>query len=280
MSANIGKRWEVSPLITPQANEALAAFSQVMRQVLYNRGYATDLDARAYLDGKVNFDTSPFQMLGIPVTIERLRFAIDNQQPIAIYGDYDVDGVSATALLVEALRAYGGIVKPYIPNRFEEGYGLNKDALTALYEEGIKLVISVDCGIRSPVEAQHARILGLDLIITDHHQPAEEDLPSAFSVINPKQPGDIYPDKDLAGVGVAYKVVQALVESVGYSPDGFHPEDLLDLVALGTVADLAPLSGENRMLVRKGLKKSVRRKGRVYFLWQPYLILLYRKLQR
>jgi single-stranded-DNA-specific exonuclease len=255
MSSNQGKRWHVASLITQQANEALAAFSPVMRQILFNRGYATDLDARSYLEGKPNFDTSAFQMLGIASTVERLQFALDNHEPIAIYGDYDVDGVTATALMVEALRALGGNVQPYIPNRFDEGYGLNKDALTNLKGEGVKLVISVDCGIRSTDEASYARRIGLDLIISDHHQPAVGDLPRALAVVNPKQVDDLYPDKDLAGVGVAFKIVQALLESIGNVPGGFQVEDLLDLVALGTVADLAPLTGENRILVRKGLIK-------------------------
>jgi single-stranded-DNA-specific exonuclease len=166
-----------------------------------------------------------------------------------------VDGVTATALLVEGLRALGGNVQPYIPNRFEEGYGLNKDALSSLKMDGVNLVISVDCGIRSPDEAAHALSIGLDLIISDHHQPADGDLPVAYSVVNPKQMNDLYPDKDLAGVGVAYKIFQALLESFGSNSRGFQLDDLLDLVALGTVADLAPLTGENRSLVRKGLKK-------------------------
>jgi single-stranded-DNA-specific exonuclease len=255
MSSNQGKRWHVASLITQQANEALAAFSPVIRQILFNRGYATDLDARSYLEGKPNFNTSAFQMLGIASTVERLQFALDNHEPIAIYGDYDVDGVTATALMVEALRALGGNVQPYIPNRFDEGYGLNKDALTNLKGEGVKLVISVDCGIRSTDEAFYASSIGLDLIISDHHQPAVGDLPRALAVVNPKQVDDLYPDKDLAGVGVAFKIVQALLESIGNVPGGFQVEDLLDLVALGTVADLAPLTGENRILVRKGLIK-------------------------
>jgi single-stranded-DNA-specific exonuclease len=255
MSSNQGKRWHVASLITQQANEALAAFSPVMRQILFNRGYATDLDARSYLEGKPNFNTSAFQMLGIASTVERLQFALDNHEPIAIYGDYDVDGVTATALMVEALRALGGNVQPYIPNRLDEGYGLNKDALTNLKGEGVKLVISVDCGIRSTDEAFYASSIGLDLIISDHHQPAVGDLPRALAVVNPKQVDDLYPDKDLAGVGVAFKIVQALLESIGNAPGGFQVEDLLDLVALGTVADLAPLTGENRILVRKGLIK-------------------------
>lgn len=263
MSLNQGKRWLVASLITPQANEALTAFSPVIRQVLFNRGYATDEEARSFMEGEPNFNTSPFQMLGIPATVERLNFALNHHEPIAIYGDYDVDGVTATALLVEALRALDGNVRPYIPNRFDEGYGLNKDALTSLKGEGVKLVISVDCGIRSPDEASHAHDIGLDLIISDHHQPAIGDLPRALAVVNPKQVNDLYPDKDLAGVGVAYKIVQALMESNGNNLEEFQTDDLLDLVALGTVADLAPLTGENRSLVCKGLKiiRETKRQG-------------------
>jgi single-stranded-DNA-specific exonuclease len=263
MSSNHSKRWLVGSLITPQANEALAAFSPVIRQVLFNRGYATDEEARLYMQGEPSFNTSPFQMLGVPATVDRLKFALNHNEPIAIYGDYDVDGVTATALLVEALRALGGNVQPYIPNRFDEGYGLNKDALTSLKEEGVMLVISVDCGIRSPDEALHARDIGLDLIISDHHQPAVGDLPRALAVVNPKQVNDLYPDKDLAGVGVAYKIVQALMESTGDDLEEFQTDALLDLVALGTVADLAPLTGENRSLVRKGLRiiRETKRQG-------------------
>lgn len=254
MASNLTKRWHISAPVTSQANEALGAFSPIMRQILFNRGYATDAAARTYLRTEADFDSSPFQMTGIPVTVDRVRHAIEHHEQIAIYGDYDVDGVTATALLVIALRALGGNVKEYIPNRFDEGYGLNKDALDSLQKKGVKLVISVDCGIRSPDEAEYAKEIGLDLIISDHHQPAEGDLPAAFSVVNPKQAGDPYPDKDLAGVGVAYKIVQALLETIGNKGDGFQAEDLLDLVALGTVADLAPLVGENRILVRKGLQ--------------------------
>jgi len=255
MTSNQSKRWLVCAPVTPQANEALAAFSPIMRQVLFNRGYATDAAARAYLRAEANFDPSPLQLTGIPATVERIRCSLDHSEPIAIYGDYDVDGVTATALLVQALRAFGGNVRGYIPNRFDEGYGLNNEALSSLKKDGVKLVITVDCGIRSPDETAYAHDIGLDLIISDHHQPAEGDLPLAFAVINPKQAGDLYPDKDLAGVGVAYKIVQALVESIGKGVEGFQTDDLLDLVALGTVADLAPLVGENRILVRKGLQK-------------------------
>lgn len=247
-------RWIVSPPLTPQATENLSAFPPVLRQALFNRGYATDAEARAFLQAKTTFDTSPFQMKGMQAAVERIRRAIAAGEPIAVYGDYDVDGVTATALLVQALQALGGNVRPYIPNRFDEGYGLNNDALDSLAAEGVRLVITVDCGIRSPEEARWARTLGLDLVISDHHEPAGE-LPDAYAVLNPKQEGDEYPEKYLAGVGIAYKIAEALFESMQHPAGKLQLEDLLDLVALGTVADLAPLTGENRALVRAGLKQ-------------------------
>jgi single-stranded-DNA-specific exonuclease len=250
------KRWFISPPLTHQAKEALVAFPPILQQLLFNRGYGTDADARAFLRAEANFDTSPFHMTGMESAVERILYALEQREPIAIYGDYDVDGVTATALLVQILKALDADVRGYIPNRFDEGYGLNNEALSALKDDGVGLVITVDCGIRSPDEAAHARSIGLDLIISDHHQPADV-LPSAFALINPKQDGDIYPDKDLAGVGVAYKIAQALLERLTLSGRqiDFDVNPLLDLVALGTVADLAPLVGENRMLVRKGLQK-------------------------
>lgn len=268
------KRWIISPPISQAARAELQTYFddvlakefaklnapaeaqktslknsfEILGQLLFNRGHATAAAARAFLRAEVNFDTNPFQLLGMETAVARIRRALENNEPIAIYGDYDVDGVTATALLVQTIRALGGNVRGYIPNRFEEGYGLNPEAFDTLKSEGVKLVISVDCGIRSPAEALHAKNIGLDLIISDHHHP-DSELPDALAVINPKREGDPYPDKDLAGVGVAYKIAQAL------QPDPALLKNLLDLVALGTVADLAPLTGENRMLVRQGLLK-------------------------
>lgn len=251
------KRWIVPPQITPEADSALEKFPPLLRQILFNRGYATDADARAFLNGKPNFNTDPFQMIGVRTAVERIQYAIQHNEPIAIYGDYDVDGVTATALLVETLQKMDADVRGYIPNRFEEGYGLNTNALDDLKVDGVKLVITVDCGIRSPAEALHARTVGLDLIISDHHHPDGDNLPPALAVINPKQHGDPYPDKDLAGVGIAYKIAEALIQEMGNVKDDirFPLSSLLDLVALGTVADLAPLVGENRVLVRQGLRQ-------------------------
>jgi single-stranded-DNA-specific exonuclease len=244
------KRWKLQDPITPTAQRALVKYPPALQQLLFNRGVTTEEEANLYLRAQTAENTDPYQMHGMSATVERIQHALQHNQAIAIYGDYDVDGVTATALLVTALRALGANVREYIPNRFDEGYGLNKEALTNLQQEGVRLVISVDCGIRSPAEADHARAIGLDLIITDHHEPAG-DLPNALAIINPKQPACPYPEKYLAGVGIAYKIAQAL-----------HPQDphsilpnLLEFVALGTVADLAPLSGENRALVRGGLRQ-------------------------
>ena len=251
-------RWLLQTRITPEADAALAAHPPVVRQILFNRGIATAAEAESFLSAAPNYDTDPFQMTGMRVAVDRIRAALDAREPIAIYGDYDVDGVTATALLVQALRAFGADVRKYIPNRFEEGYGLNNEALTALANDGVKLVITVDCGVRSPDEARHARDVGLDLIISDHHEPSGS-LPEALAVLNPKQDGDAYPEKYLAGVGIAYKIVEALnVEQPALSSSkgstfNVQLDNYLDLVALGTVADLAPLTGENRALVRKGL---------------------------
>ena len=248
------KRWVIQPTITPQADGALSKFPYVLKQILFNRGYGTDPEARVFLKAEPSSDTDPFQLIGMQTAVDRIRRAIEHAEPIAIYGDYDVDGVTATALLVQALEGLGATVRGYIPNRFDEGYGLNKDALDSLKADGVRLVITVDCGIRSPDEALHARTIGLDLIISDHHHPDGLNLPPALAVINPKQHGDPYPDKDLAGVGIAFKIAEALASLPAFA-NLVNLADLLDLVALGTVADLAPLVGENRVLVRKGLRQ-------------------------
>lgn len=249
----LSKRWRVAPPLSADAALALKDYPPVIRQVLYNRGITTAAQAASFLNADPPPETSPWRIKGMRSCVERLLQAIDARESIAIYGDYDVDGVTATALLVQTLQALGAQVSGYIPNRFDEGYGLNNDALDYLAASGVRVVVTVDCGIRSPAEAAHARNLGLDLIITDHHHPAEGSLPPALAILNPKQPGDDYPDKNLAGVGLAYKLAEALLEK--RPAPALNPDDLLDLVALGTVADLAPLSGENRALVRRGLKR-------------------------
>lgn len=248
------KRWLVAGPIPADIQSRLAGFSPVLQQILFNRGYHSKEEADLFLRADVPPGCEPANLLGMGAAVDRVIFAISHRQPIAIYGDYDVDGVTATALLTLTLQGLGADVEGYIPNRFDEGYGLNNDALKNLFDKGKRLVITVDCGIRSPDEAEFAKNLGLDLIITDHHHPAA-DLPSALAIINPKQAGDTYPDKDLAGVGIAYKLASALLASGQGASDGLTDiREFLDLVALGTVADIAPLVGENRALVRQGLR--------------------------
>ncbi len=244
------QRWDVKPPITAEARAALAAYPEVVAQVLFNRSIITAEDAERYFNGQLSHAGDPAQLLNLPLAVDRLQRAVRAGEHIVVYGDYDTDGVTATALLVQVLRAMGGTVQPYIPIRDEEGYGLNVEAMRKLKADGAHVVVSVDCGVRSMLEAEEALHLGMDLIITDHHEPGAE-LPRAFAVIDPKQAGETYDKESLAGVGLAYKLAQGLIRSWPTRP--IAASDVLDLVALGTVADLAPLTGENRVLVRQGL---------------------------
>ncbi len=247
----IQKRWQIASRISPNVEEALHGYPPILRQVLFNRGYATHEAARLFLEARPPSDTDPFLLTDMTPAVQRIQRALDKGEKIAIYGDYDVDGVTATALLLQYFLSLNADVLGYIPHRFEEGYGLNMEALSTLRAEGVDLIITVDCGIRALEEAHQARGLGLDLIVSDHHHPGNK-LPHAAAIIDPKRPGDAYPEKNLAGVGVAYKLASALNSQIN------RPQDMgryLDLVALGTVADLVPLTGENRSLVRAGLKR-------------------------
>lgn len=251
------KVWDIAPAAPPDYLAAFPDLPPLVAQALYNRGYVDPRAARAFLDGS-DLDTNPFVMRGMQDAVRRLREAIRRGEPIAVYGDYDVDGVTATALLVHTLHALGADVRPYIPDRFEEGYGVNPTALEKLAREGYKVVVTVDCGIRSHIETVYARRLGLDIIITDHHEPSDPLPTAATAIICPRQARCPYPTKTLAGVGLAYKLAQALFMVEEGTPLGrrrgvLTTDDLLDLVALGTVADMAPLTQENRLLVRRGL---------------------------
>ena len=228
----------------------------VLAQVLYNRGFDNADDALQFLQAN-QAPFNPFELKGMNQAVSRIRNAIRKSEPIIIYGDFDADGVTATALLVTALQALGASVKPYIPHRIDEGYGLNSAALYKLARAGVRLVITVDCGIRSVKEVADGKSYGLDMILTDHHSVGS-DIPPADAVINPKQPDCKYPEDMLAGVGIAYKLADALFRATAQDRHSKQPdiplESLLDLVAIGTVADLAPLDRlENRVLVQRGL---------------------------
>ncbi len=257
MQPNPVKRWLTVTPIPPETDRELVRYSPLMRQILYNRGYSTAEAARDFLEARPPQAIDPYNLLGMRAAVDRIWYAIDHGERIAVYGDYDADGVTATALLTHVLLRLKANAYWYIPNRFDEGYGLNIEALDSLAADGIDLVITVDCGVRSIEEADYALKIGMDLIITDHHLPIEQ-LPKAAAVIDQKQPGDQYPDKNLAGVGLAFKLATALLEKAGANTANLiYPSaavDYLDLVALGTVSDQAPLIGENRAMVRLGLE--------------------------
>lgn len=250
------KRWQVYDRLPDDEFARYPDLPPLIVQILHNREIKKPDQLRDFLACQSSGDTDPLLLKGMPEAATRLRHAIKAGELIAIYGDYDADGVTATALMTHTLTTMGGKVTPYIPDRFDEGYGLNKDALTQLAQEGVRVVLTVDCGIRSVKEVIHANRLGLDMIITDHHFISDQ-IPPALAAINPKQPGCNYPFDQLAGVGLAFKLAQALAESQDQFGDRspLVIDDLLDLVALGTVADLAPLTGENRALVARGLER-------------------------
>lgn len=213
--------------------------------LLINRGIDDTSSARAFLfDGEEFHD--PFLLKDMDIVVERIKKAITLNEPILIYGDYDADGVTSTAVLMIALKQLGANVQYYIPNRFSEGYGPNERAFLKAAESRIRLIITVDTGIAAIHEAKVAKELGIDLIVTDHHEPGPE-LPDTYATIHPKIPGSKYPFHELAGVGVAFKLAHALY--------GKLPEHLLDLVAIGTIADLVSLTGENRLIAKRGIVK-------------------------
>ncbi|MDZ4769008.1 MAG: single-stranded-DNA-specific exonuclease RecJ [Chloroflexota bacterium] len=256
------KRWQVIPSAPPDVLHRFRDMSPTLAHVLHNRGMTDPVAAARFLHAD---DHAVGSMLGfrgkrasIDKALARIRQAIKAGETIAIYGDFDADGVTSTALLMQTLRYLGASAIPYIPHRVDEGYGLNSDALLRLARQGVKLVITVDCGIRSIVEVEDGKAAGLDIIITDHHSLGDS-LPDAYAVINPKRSDVPYTEDMLAGVGVAFRLAEALLTIAGGRPARsdmpvLTPDELLDLVAIGTVADLAPLNRlENRALVKRGL---------------------------
>ncbi len=244
-------KWKIANAATEIPAALLAAgYKPLLAALLKIRGISEPAAAESFLKGGAETLVDPMLMKGMPDAVERIRKAVEAGEDIAVYGDYDVDGITSTCLLTDWLRSKGLTCHSYIPDRIEEGYGLNKDAILALKEKGVSLIISVDCGITAAEEAEYAAEIGVDLIITDHHECREQTLPVAAAVIDPKQDSCTYPNKDLAGVGVALKLVCAVE---GESTMAI--ERYADIAAIGTVADVVPLVGENRYIVRTGLEK-------------------------
>ncbi|MCB5235671.1 single-stranded-DNA-specific exonuclease RecJ [Niallia circulans] len=242
------KRWIKEEAPNKEKASELAEelkIAPIVASLLIKRGYHTAEEAKAFLFDDNNEFHDPFLLLGMNIAVERIKKAISNNESILIFGDYDADGVTSTTVMMKTLEDLGANVQFYIPNRFTEGYGPNEGAFRYAKSIGVQLIITVDTGIAAVHEAQVAKELDIDLIITDHHEPGPV-LPEALAIIHPKIEGSEYPFRDLAGVGVAFKLSHALYGSV--------PLHLLPFAAIGTIADLVSLTGENRLLAKKGIK--------------------------
>ena len=244
-------RWNLLPPVNvlPEKDRS-SSYSPLLMQLLYNRGVNRPEDFAAFLASDRSLLGDPFLLAGMEQATIRVNQALLSGETVGIYGDFDADGITATAVLVQGLSILGGKAVPYIPHRQTEGHGLTTAVLKKLHEQGISLVITVDCGVTDVAEVKKAMKMGLDIIITDHHSPLEE-IPEAIAVINPKLPASAYPFTNLAGVGVAYKLLQALFRNLGKEE---QLDVVTDLVAIGTIADMSPPLGENRFLIKEGLK--------------------------
>ncbi len=242
-------RWNLLPPLTPQ-QFGDSKFPPLLVQLLYNRGIFRPDEFQVFLASDSRLMGDPLLLPNMAAAVARIYQALLSGEHIGVYGDFDADGITATAALVQGLRTLGGKASPYIPHRQTEGHGLTTSVLKNLYQQGISLVVTVDCGVTDVLQVKKARKIGLDIIITDHHSPLSE-IPHAVAVVDPKLSDSVYPFSHLSGVGVAFKLLQALFQSIGKDE---HTDMAMDLVAIGTIADMSPPLGENRYLIKEGLK--------------------------
>ena len=247
----MNKKWEYYKIDNNKINEISEKhkISKLLAQVILNRGIVENVDMFFKPTREDFYD--PFLMTDMKKAVERIIKAINQKEQIVIFGDYDVDGITSTTVLKKFLEDIGVQAKYTIPNRLSEGYGLHKEALRTIKDEGGNLVITVDCGITAIEEVAFANSIGLDVIITDHHEPIDE-LPNALAIVNAKRKDSIYPFRNLAGVGTVFKLIQALTKRLGL-PDKLFLQ-YLDIVAVGTISDIVPLVDENRVITKLGLK--------------------------
>ena len=262
MKPSISKKWMLKE--TPGAHALPPEVPPPLVPVLLGRGIDTAERLRLFLHPPHNLPYDPLRLAGMDLAVQRLYRAVEQRETVGVFGDFDVDGVTGTAIIVEGLRAFGVTVLPYLPHRVDEGHGLSNSAVEQLSKQGVSLIVTVDCGVTSINEVSRARQLGTEVIITDHHTPGAT-LPEAVAIINPRIAGSSYPYLHLSGAGLAFKLIQGLCQFYGqpWSPS------LLDLAAMGTIADLVPLTDENRYLVREGLDRLAETK-------RPGLLALYR----
>jgi len=251
MTRTIGPRWDALACDEPAALQLASALgvAPIVARLLCQRGLGDPEEATRFLNPSLDQLHDPMAMADMRVATDRILSAVARRERIAVHGDYDVDGITSTVILRRALELLGADVVHFIPERLKDGYGLQPAAIDRLHADGVALVVSVDCGIRGADAARRARELGVDLIITDHHEP-DTELPPALAVINPKRHDCSYPDKYLAGVGVALKLVQALCRQTQH--DNWLP-GFVKVAAIGTLADVVPLVGENRIIAKVGL---------------------------
>jgi single-stranded-DNA-specific exonuclease len=248
-------RWSIAPEPPDAAVKELEDRLHLSREVcrlLVLRGHSSPEDAAAFLRPRLEALHDPALMMGMKAAVDRLAAAIAAGERIMIHGDYDVDGICSTTLLTAVLREFGALVTPFIPRRLEDGYDLGNAGVSAAIQNAVRVMVTCDCGTSAAVAVEQLSDAGIDVIVTDHHLPPASGVPSCLAVLNPRQRGCEYPDKDLAGVGVAFKLATQLARRLGRSEARLLA--MLDIVALATIADLAPLRGENRILSRTGLR--------------------------
>lgn len=247
------KKWEVY-----ESNEELVTtiaknndISELIAKILINRGITSQKEIEIFLNPNRHNFHNPFLMPDMQLAVDRIIKAIQEKTKTIIYGDYDVDGITSITVLKRFLSECGLEVDYYIPNRLDEGYGLNKVAVKEIYEQGYQLIITVDCGISAIEEIKYANSLGMDVIVTDHHETLEE-LPTATAVVDAKRKDSKYPFNMLAGVGVVFKLIQAISIKMGLKEENYLK--YLDIVCVGTISDIVPLVDENRVIAKLGLK--------------------------
>lgn len=246
------KKWEIYDSNEQKVKEICEKYNlnKIIGKIIVNRNVTSDEDVRIFITPTRDDFHDPFLFKGMDIAVDRILQAINNKEKILIYGDYDVDGITSTTVLKKYLQERGGIVNTYIPNRLNEGYGLNKEAIKKIKEMGTDLIITVDCGISGIEEVKYAKELGIEVIVTDHHEVGEV-LPDALAVIDAKRKDNTYPFNLLAGVGVVFKVIQAISIKLKLKAEEYLK--YLDLVCVGTISDIVPLEGENRTIAKLGL---------------------------
>lgn len=246
------KKWEIYDSNEQKVKEICEKYNlnKIIGKIIVNRNVTSDEDVRIFITPTRDDFHDPFLFKGMDIAVDRILQAINNKEKIIIYGDYDVDGITSTTVLKKYLQERGGIVNTYIPNRLNEGYGLNKEAIKKIKEMGTDLIITVDCGISGIEEVKYAKELGIEVIVTDHHEVGEV-LPDALAVIDAKRKDNTYPFNLLAGVGVVFKVIQAISIKLNLKAEEYLK--YLDLVCVGTISDIVPLEGENRTIAKLGL---------------------------